>query len=310
MSETIEPVVEAASPDPADDLRAAIGDAWEQHDAPEADRDDKGRFANPDAPAEPVAEPEAPVEAAPAIPPPATLGADDVSRWATLPREAQEFLAAREAKAQETARAYEPVQNVLKQYEPLYAARGIAAPQAMAALFEAQRMLETRPQEAIAVLARQYGVNIGAADPTATPDQITPLMQEVQQLKAALLEREARDAQAATTAIETSIKDFAANPEHRHFPTVRVYMGGLMQADPSLDMARAYEMACRAHPEISKEMSADGDKAERAKRTAAANEARTKAVSVRGGPPPAVGNGRAPDSLRAVLEGAWSGALN
>ena len=115
MSDTVEPVVEVASPDPADDLRAAIGDAWEQHDAPEADRDDKGRFANPDAPAEPVAEPEAPVEAAPAIPPPATLGADDVSRWATLPREAQEFLSAREAKAQETARAYEPGQNVLKQ---------------------------------------------------------------------------------------------------------------------------------------------------------------------------------------------------
>lgn len=317
MSETIEPPVEAA-PDPADDLRSALGSAWDELAADTgADRDERGRFSSADAPAEPEAvatdpEPEAQAEAAPAVSPPATLGADDLSRWATLPRDAQEFIAQREAKAQEVAQALEPVQKVLKQYEPLYAARGIAAPQAMASLFQAQHMLETRPHEAIAVLARQYGVPISTGDGVnpANGDQFAALMQEVQQLRATVQEREVRDAQASTAAIETTIKEFAANPEHRHFPVVRSYMGALMQADPSLDMGRAYEMACRAHPEVSKALSADAEKAERAKRSQAANEARSKAVSVRGGAPPVTGAGRPSDSIRGLLDQAWSGSIN
>lgn len=318
MSETVDPPVEAPVSDPSDDLRSALGDAWDEVAGADAGRDERGRFASADAPAEPEtetasdSEPAAPAEAAPPIPPPSTLEADDLSRWATLPREAQEFLAQREAKAQEAVQALEPVQKVLKQYEPLYAARGIAAPQAMASLFQAQHMLETRPHEAIAVLARQYGVQLPTADAAnpANGDQFAALMQEVQQLRATVQEREERDAQATTAAIQTTIKEFAANPEHRHFPVVRSYMGALMQADPSLDMARAYEMACRAHPEVSKALSADAEKAERAKRSQAANEARSKAVSVRGGAPPVAGNGRVPDSLRGVIESAWSGSLN
>lgn len=315
MSETVDPPVEAPVVDAADDLRSALGDAWDEVSGGDTDRDERGRFANPDAPAEPEAattEPEAPAEAAPAVPPPATLGADDLSRWATLPRDAQEFIAQREAKAHEAVSALEPVQRVLKQYEPLYAARGIPAPQAMASLFQAQHMLETRPHEAIAVLARQYGVALPTGDGAnlANGDQFAALMQEVQQLRATVQEREVRDAQASTAAIETTIKEFATNPEHRHFPVVRSYMGALMQADPSLDMGRAYEMACRAHPEVSKALSADAEKAERAKRSQAANEARSKAVSVRGGAPPVNGAGRVPDSIRGVIESAWSGSIN
>jgi hypothetical protein len=316
---TAEPVAtEAPAPDAADDLRAAIGAAFDEHgDTPDTDtatqRDERGRFAGAerdatDAPAEPE-KAEAPAEPEP-LSPPATLGADDISRWATLPREHQEWIAAREAKAHETVRALEPVQTVLKQYEPLYAARGIAAPQAMAALFEAQRMLETRPHEAIAVLARQYGVQMpdaNAANPSNTAH--SALEHKVQQLEAKLAEREQAAEVEARQTIESTIRDFAAKPEHRHFPTVRTYMGALMQADPALDLARAYEMACRAHPEISKSLSAEAEKAEAARKAKAAQEAMGKRVSVRGSPPIS-GAGRPPDDLRGVLSAAWDGNLH
>lgn len=317
MSESVtEPVApEAPAPDPADDLRAAIGAAFDEHDGADVatDRDERGRFATdePRQSSAPADEPTQGSDAEPApLSPPATLDADDLSRWATLPRAHQEWIANREAKAHETARTMEPVQNVLKQYEPLYAARGITAPQAMASLFEAQRMLETRPHEAIAVLARQYGVQFpqaNAANPSDTA--YSALMQEMQQLKAEVAQgKQAAETEARQT-IETTIRDFAARPEHRHFPTVRGYMGALMQADTTLDLPRAYEMACRAHPDINKSLAAEAAQAETARKAKAATEAMSKRVSVRGSPP-VNAIARPPDDLRGVLNAAWDGNLH
>lgn len=322
MSETIDTAPTEAAPDtsPADDLRAAIGAAFEEHAPTEGARDERGRFAAHERDTSAVVSHEtasddtqpAPEAEAPPIEAPATLSADDLSRWATLPRDAQEFIAQREAKAAETARALEPVQSVLKQYEPLYAARGIAAPQALASLFEAQRMLETRPAEAIAVLARQYGVPLPQAEastPSQPNDQISALMAHVQRLEAEIAQSKQIAERSASQTIEQTIREFAAKPEHRHFPTVRSYMGALMQADPSLDLARAYEMACRAHPEVSKALAAEAEKAANAEKAKRADEAKRKAVSVRGAPP-MVGNGKVPDSIRGVLEAAFDGGLH
>jgi len=322
VSETLDAApTEAPDTSPADDLRSAIGAAFDEHDAPETDRDDRGRFASnePQQPSAPDTEPTQGIAAepaepdAPAIDPPASLSADDLSRWATLPREHQEWVAAREAKAQETARSLEPVQSVLKQYEPLYAARGIPAPQAMAQLFEAQRMLESpRAAEAIAVLARQYGVDLSQFGSGATNqpnDAVTALMQEVQQLKAEVAQSRQAAVQSASDSIDTTIREFAANPANRHFPTVRSYMGALMTADPALDMATAYQMACRAHPTVSKALSSEAEKASMAAKTKAANEARGKAVSVRGSLP-STGAVAVPDSVRGTLNAAWDGQLH
>lgn len=322
MSETLDAAPTEAPTDtsPADDLRAAIGAAFEEHAPADTSRDERGRFAaherdtnavadHKTAPRDEQLAPEA--GAAPPIEPPATLSADDLSRWATLPRDAQEWVAQREAKAAESARALEPVQSVLKQYEPLYAARGIAAPQALASLFEAQRMLETRPVEAIAVLARQYGVPLpqAEANPSQPNDQISALMAHVQRLEAEIAQSKQAAERSASQTIEQTIREFAAKPEHRHFPTVRTYMGALMQADPSLDLARAYEMACKAHPEVSKSLAAEAEKAANAEKAKRAAEAKGKAVSVRGAPP-MVGTGAVPDSIRGTLAAAWDGALH
>ena len=321
MSETLEAPAPETTPDasPADDLRAAIGAAFDEHDPPETDRDDKGRFANHARAASPVVDHEAasndtqtaPVAEAPAIEPPASLSADDLSRWATLPREAQQIVAQEAAKAAETARALEPVQSVLKQYEPLYAARGIAAPQALASLFEAQRMLETRPAEAIAVLARQYGVPFPQAggNPSQPQDEIAQLVAHVRSLEAKIAEREQVAEQTLARETDSVIRAFAMKPENKHFPAVRHDMGERIKANPELSLEEAYDRACWADPAIRKQLLADAEKASIADRAKRAAEAKGRAVSVRGAPP-MVGNGAVPDSVGGVLRAAWDGALH
>lgn len=305
MSETLEsPVAEAPAPvDPGDDLRAAIGAAWDEAESAtgatteespaERSRDDAGRFVGSAETAEgvpPALEAEAPEEPAPhAVEPPAPS----------------------------------PITAVLDEYKPLYAARGIPAEHAVKSLFEAQQILETRPVEAIQVLARQYGVDLtqfaprAPVAPTQAPAPNDPataaLYQKVQQLEAVLTQQQQQAIDAENARVNGTISAFAADPKHVHFPTVRTAMGALMQAGVANDLASAYEMACRAHPEVSKAVAkAEAEtraKAEAEAKRAAAAAAKTKAVSVRGSAP-APGFASVPGDVRGLLEAAFDGRLN
>lgn len=308
MSETLEAsFADTLAPEssPADDLRSAIAAAFDEvESAPEAEaeeppaeareRDERGRFASKDAPAEATeakseqAEEAPPVEAAapPAIPP-------------------------------ELA----PVKGVLDEYKPLYAARGIAPDQAMRSLFEAQKILEERPVEAIQVLARQYGVDLSrfapqqpAPEAQQTNDpHLAAVLSEVQQLKAELQAQKQQAIQQHEAEVHRSIEAFAADPKHPHFPTVRTMMGALMQAGTAKDLATAYDMACRAHPEVHQAMQkAEAEaraKADAEAKRKAAAEAKSRAVSVRGSAPVA-GFVAPPEDRRALIEAVWDGRLN
>ena len=306
MSETIEaPVAEApASPDPGDDLRAAIGAAWDEvesgasgteAEAPafNRERDDSGRFLAREQPADgvpPAVEAEAAEEPAPpAVEPPPPS----------------------------------PINAVLDEYKPLYASIGIAPEQAVRSLFEAQRMLQTRPVEAIQTLAREFGVDLAqfAPRPTAPAQTQAPLpndpamaavYQKVQQLEQVITAQQQQAIEAENARVNGTIQAFAADPKHTHFPAVRQMMGALMQAGAANDMATAYEMACRAHPEVSKALAkAEAEtraKTEAEARRKAAAEAKTKAVSVRGSAP-APGFASVPGDIRGLLEAAFDGRL-
>lgn len=304
MSDLVEPVADVApepEASPADELRAAIAAAYDQHageaepEAPEpaAERDAQGRFVAKEgepeavaAEADPEPEAEKPAEAAaPAAP--------------------------------------DPVATVLDRYKPLYAARGIAPDQALTGLFEAQKVLEERPYEAIQVLARQYGVDLSKfAAATAQTQQAAPqtsdpnlnaALQEMRAIKAELEAQKQQTVEAENARVQQSIATFAADPKHSHFPAVRTAMGALMQAGIANDLPTAYEMACRAHPEVHQAIqAAEAEKRAKseaeAKRKAAA-EAKGKAVSVRGSAP-TPGFRSTPDSIRDSLLAAWDGRLN
>ena len=90
-------------------------------------------------------------------------------------------------------------------------------------------------------------------------------------------------------------------------------MGALMQAGVAKDMETAYEMACRAHPEVWKAIqTAEAEtkaKAEQDARAKAAAAAKAKAVSVRGSVP-VPGAPKGPQTIKGMLEAAWDGRLN
>ena len=322
MSETFDaPQAETPAPEPVapeDDLRAAIGAAWDEvagksddADEPEArapERDERGRFvgANADAGSD-AAEPEDKPDEQPQA---ETVKAPEETRPALPPE-------------------VERLQQTLKRHEPLYAARGIGPDAAVDALFNAQRMLETRPEEAIQVLARQYGVDLAKFAPQApqqpaqaqTNDpavqaaldrlarlesQLTAQQQQAQQFQQ-------QQEQAVTAQTQRMIDEFAADPKHAHFQTVEPLMAVLISSGQAKGLNEAYEMAVRAHPEVSKAIAqAEREAAEKAKlseRVKGAAQAKAKAVSVRGSPP-INGTPRAPEDLRGLIEAAWDGRLN
>jgi hypothetical protein len=316
MSETVSESPEVAATEPVDDLRSALGDAWDAQETPPTEapaRGEDGKFTS-------AAEPEAEVEAEPAapepIPAPATLTPDIATKWDTLPRDAQEIIAQREAEAAKVAaevRDVGPVRDVLARHEPLYAARGIPAAQALEGLFSAQRMLETRPVEAIAALARQYGVDLASfanqqVQQYNPADPLAAMQAKLTALESTLTQQQEQAARAAEAEIQQTVAAFASNPDYPHFPAVRTLMGSLMQSGVASNMADAYAMACRAHPDIHAKITAtekaNAERQQAAERAKAAAAAKARAVSPRAAP---TVNGFAtiPDSLRGAIEAAY-----
>lgn len=314
MSETLEPVEVAAPAAPAPvaeadtprDLRSVLSAAFDEVAGaaePEAaaeapQRDERGRFASTNAEEAP-AEQEKPdgQEAAP-------------EAGTALPAEQH------------------PLERLAKEYEPYYASAGLNPEQATRMLFQAHKAILQDPAAGIRNLATQYNVDLRQfaqpaqrpqpmQAPTAAPQPGDPALASVQRELAELkqfLSSQQQQAQANEQAqVEQSISQFAADPKHSHFPTVRTAMGALMQAGLAKDMSAAYEMACRAHPDVWKAIqTADADakaKADAAERAKAAAGARAKAVSVRGAVP-MPGATAKPMDRRSQLEAAWDGRLN
>ena len=314
MSDTIDaPQAEASAPeiDAADDLAAAIGAAFDEHaGSPEAEsptRDERGRFV-------------AHGIAATGVDAHETLVDDTQAETATDGQQAQAAPETRPALPPEVDR----LQQVLKRHEPLYAARGVQPEQALDALFNAQRVLEERPYEAIQVLARQYGVDLSRFAPQQPAPQYEQAAQSadpayqaamarIDRLEQLLTSQQQQAVQSQTAQVQRTIDEFAADPKHTHFRAVEPIMAALISGGQAKGLEQAYEMACRAHPDISKAISAAEaearEKAAAEARRAAAAQAKAKAVSVRGSPT-VNGFAKAPDSIEAALNAAWDGRLN
>ena len=317
MSETIEaPQVdtpaEAPAADPADDLRAAIGAAFDEHlghDETEAQqRDGRGRFtrAAGDEPAEPEA-PE-PTEETPAEEAKAEAPAEPVAP--ALPPELA------------------PVKQVLDEYKHLYAAKGVAPEAAVKALFDAEVALRQNPDQAFPALAQAFGFDIMAwakarmPQPTQQNEQAQTqpadqayqaLLAKVQQLESHLTAQQQRSQQAQAAQVERLVADFAADPKHSHFSTVEPLMAAFIEKGAAKDLEAAYEMACRAHPDVFRTIqqaeAAAKEKAQLEAQRNRAAQAKAKAVGVRG-TPTVNGFAKPPDDLRGTLNAVWDGRVN
>lgn len=317
MSETLDaPQIdtppEASAPDAADDLRAALAGAYDEH-APADDtesraRDERGRFAAHERETTEVVDHETPVDDA-------QPEAKPDGEQAQAPEEARPALPPELA----------PVKDVLDQYQHLYAAKGVPPAAAVKALFDAEIALRSNPEQAFPALAQVFGFDImkWAAQRMPAQNEQAPampadpayqaLVAKVQQLESHIsateqrAQQQAQQAQAAT--IQRVIDEFAADPKHSHFPAVEPMMAALISSGQAKDLKAAYDMACRAHPDVYKAITkAEQDAAAKARQRDAA-EAKSRAVSVRG-TPSVNGFAKPPDDLRSLLGAVMDGRVN
>ena len=238
MSETIDaPQVDAApeapAPDPVDDLRAAIGAAFDEHSPTETERDEQGRFVARERAASDVADHETPVDE-----PQAEEKPDEVKAEA-----AEE---ARPALPPELA----PVAKVLEDYKPLYAAKGVPAEAAVKALFDAEVALRQNPEQAFPALAQAFGFDImkwaQARMPQPAQNEQAPampadpayqaLLQKVSALESHLTAQQQRTQQAQAAQVERMVAEFASDPKHEHFSSVEPMMAALIEKGIAKDL--------------------------------------------------------------------------
>jgi len=232
------PEVEQPAVDTTDaDLRAI----WDKHNPA---RDETGRFASrtPAVEAEPPAEeisgqtpePEATEPAKPAIDAPHSWPAEMKQRWASLPPEAQEYIARRESEVHQQitrmgqqVKGFEPVARLVEQQKGTFERLGMTPEQGLGLLFQAQRALEENPVAAIHKLAADFGVDLqalyGQAQNGGSQPQVVALQTEIANLKRQIadtsrivLSRDEREAAERATAAEKQVADFVE--KHPDFP--------------------------------------------------------------------------------------------
>ena len=129
-------------------------------------------------------------------------------------------------------------------------------------LLAAHDYLRKDPQNAIAWLANQYGVDTSAigSDPAAEDEfadpQVKALQQQVAQLTGFIQNQQTQQQSHEQASTQSFIDQFAAetdasgNPAHPHFETVRSVMGSLISSGNATDLKSAYDMAVYANPEL------------------------------------------------------------
>lgn len=274
--------------DQTDDLEAMIAQAFNEDEAPAPDtpapveaqapegetaeekterlRDEHGRFAKADEAGQNPPVGEEPAQQT--ILPPRSWTAAAKAKFATLDPDVQQEVLRREkeidaGKQQWDTKAaeYNQLDAALSRVRDRYRLAGLSDAQYVGALVQADEMLRG-PQavQALAMLAQQYGINVGqlGQQPFGGPQQpqgyadpqITALMQTVQSLQSRLEGQDKARETEAQAALQKQIEDFASDPRHPYFDNVRQAMGALMRSNPDLSMEDAYDRACYADPEI------------------------------------------------------------
>lgn len=308
----IEGATTAAAPASGDQsqkpsIEDTIGHAWDKLNPK---RDGHGRFAaqtadgakdstelSADQPKEAAAEP-----VPPAIAPPVSWSAEMKAKWASLPPDAQTYIAQRDKEAHDSIsrmgtvlKNYEPIGHVLQQFAETFQRNRLHPADAIGRLLDVESRLATDPAGTLKDIAKAYNVDISRLSTEthgqgeAQEEQGTP-SPEVSTLKSALAQTQAQlgqvmsylsaqqraQLQSDEAAINQRIADFSKDKPH--FEAVRSIMGALMTAEPDLTLDDAYERATYAVPTIRQAILAQQQKA---KEEAATKEAQKKAADAR-----------------------------
>ena len=219
---------------------------------------------------------EAEAEEAPeleAIQPPQHWPQDFSEQFTALPVEAQHMFMKRykQMEADHTKKTQgiakykkrqEAFDEIMAPFKGDFERAGMDEVGAVRQLLAAHDYLRKDPQNAIAWLANQYGVDMGAIgnDPAAEDEfadpQVKALQQQVAQLTGFIQNQQTQQQSQEVASTQSFIDRFAqetdanGNPAHPHFERVRHVMGSLISSGNVTDLKSAYEAAVYADPEL------------------------------------------------------------
>jgi hypothetical protein len=332
----------------AGDPAAAAAPAVAAAPAAEPARDDQGRFARaeaatnqpseqkpPQAAVAPSAAPEgqqAPQDPQAASGPPPSWSAAAKAQWDGLPDAIRQEVGRHEATVQQAKAQWQQKGELLNRLTTVIGPRadrwrmaGFDLPQGIQRLVAAEDALERDPVNAIAHLARSYGVDLrmfaqaGQRQPQIQlPPQLQQLVSEVGTLKSELAQQREAAQGAHIQGLVDQVTAFAVKPENKYFANVQEDMYRIMKASEMagnpVSIADAYERATWANPEVRALILRDQAEGQAAADRAKAAQARHASGSVTGSPSPGASPARAAsnpnasvrDDLMAVFDAvAW-----
>lgn len=354
------PAAEApASPPPATEAPKADTAPEQSNEAPERDldedlskvwknanklRDETGKFTTKDGrPPKNHNEPpeELPAEApkveepkAPAVPAPRSWAKEAAEKWSALPPEVQQYVHQRETEVHraistlgQQAKQMEPLRQILEQNRQTFERNGTDYTQGIAALIQAQNVLDNDPVKGIANLAQIYGVDLRNVvgqiygDQSGLPPdpQVSALELKIQQL-----ERQLTYSQQQETARQRAIAEQQAEQQRNQFqqriesfakdkadfdevaPEILANIQVIQQTSPGLSpdevLQQAYERAIWAHPKT-REARMKAEETRRLQEAAkqAEQAKRASSINVRSAPKPSAPG----EDIDADLRSVW-----
>lgn len=248
--------------------------------------------------------------------------------WSSIPQLAREEIMRQTQlvhdtlnRTKEQRKFAETVQQVVAPYRALIESEGTDVVKAIDGMLKTAQALRTAPPahkaQLVAQLVREYGIDVntldralvGAAPPPVDPAvaqvkqqferELAPLRQMQQQLIAQQQQAEMERRAAADSAIaqfEATQPEFL-NDVAQDMAQI-LELGAQRGVDYTLE--QAYELACRAHPEISRVLQQREQAKVAQNLTSTAQRAKQAAVSV-GGAPSLGGQDSTPNSVREAL---------
>lgn len=311
-------------------LRDQLASAIEQHESPEESpqietrsRDEVGRFAPKETPAEPKqavtadkTAAENTVAVAPQVKPrPSSWKKDYEEHWTKLDPTLQDYIAQREADYAKGVSTYKqnwdqaaPIYEAIQPFMPALQQHNIDPKTWITSLGNAHQMLATgtpyQKLQMFAKLANDYGVPLQAITGGQHDPQFSMMAQELNQLKNQWTQFQTSQQQQEQQLIQGEIENFSKNAPH--FEQVRETMAGLLQSGVATDLKSAYEKAIRLHDDIWQQQQAEAQQAKAQAEAEAQHkkvvEAKAKAVSPRStSPTGAMGTGNGKKGLRETL---------
>ena len=304
-----------------------------------ADVEQAPKALTPPAPQPPEGAAQAPAAQAPAAQAPAerapvSWSPEERQAWEQVPAGARAAIVRREqeinralSQTADQRRFASEVQQVLQPYMPLIQAEQSTPIRAIEEVMRTAALLRTgAPQQkaiAVAQLVQQYGINVEQLDaalasvvqgrqPAQDPyahmiqQQLAPVqkfMEQMQQMQAQSQQRIVQEA-------EQTLEQFLADPANEFANDVCEDMADILEMAANrgkqMSLQDAYARATMLHPEVSKIVQGRQTQQRAAQQTAAAQQARSAAVSVGGTGAPSVSSGidEGGDDVRSAIGAA------